>query len=54
MEQLELLVRENPLRIRLPREIQDEVVSRMVEAIQLVFKTESEESHELAQPKDPT
>ena len=52
MEQLQLLVRESPLRVRLPQEARDELVSRMVEAIVLVFKTESEESHDT--PQDPS
>ncbi len=54
MEQLQILVRESLLRVRLPQEIRDELVSRMVEAIVLVFKTESEESHDLATSQDPT
>ena len=53
MEQLKL-IRESPLRIRLPQETRDEVVGRMVEAILLVFKTESEESHDLAKLQDPS
>ncbi len=54
MEQLQLLGRESPLRVRLPQEVRDELVSRMVEAIMLVFKTESEENDELVTPQDPT
>ena len=42
------------LRSRLPQEVRDELVSRMVEAIILIFKAESEESHDLVTPEDPT
>ena len=54
MEQLQLLVREGPPRDRLPQKVRDELLSRMLEAIVLIFKTESEESHEVLTPEDPS
>ncbi len=53
MEQLQLIIRERTLRIRLPQEVRDELLSRMVEAIVVVFRTETRESHELVTSKDP-
>ncbi len=53
MEQLQLIARET-LRVRLPQEVRDELLSRMVEAITVVFRTETRESHELVTSKDPS
>ncbi len=53
MEQLKLIARE-ALRVRLPQEVRDELLSRMVEAIVVIFRTETRESHELVTSKDPS
>lgn len=52
MEQLQLLAHENP--VSLPQEIRDELLSRMVEAIVLIFKTGNEENHDFVTPKNPS
>ncbi len=54
MEQLQLIIRERTLRIRLPQEVRDELLSRMVEAIVVVFKAETGESHDLVTSQDPS
>jgi len=53
MEQLQL-IRERALRVRLPQGVRDDLVRRMVEAIVVVFKAETRESHELVTSKDPS
>ena len=53
MEQLQLIVRE-ALRVRLPQEVRKELLSRMEEAIVVVFKAKTRESHELVTSKDPS
>ena len=52
MEQLNLIVREKS-RVRLPQEVREELVSRMMEAIVMVFKAVIRERHELVTSKDP-